>query len=298
MLTSSEIMDLENLPKKLAIIGGGFIALEFASMYAHFGSQVTIIQIGDTFLPKEDRDLANSIFNSLQTQGIEFQFNVEFTKIEDMQDKTLIHCRRDNQAIAFECDAFLVATGRKPNTEKLQCQNANLELDKRGAIKVNDLLQSNIPHIYALGDVNGGMQFTYISLDDYRIIRSQLENQTYTRANRKEIPTSVFINPSYSRIGLNEEEARKAGYEIKISKILASAIPKAQVLQKTTGLLKVIINAQNHHILGAMLFCEESYEMINLIKLAMDAGLKYETLRDTIYTHPTMTEVFNELFDI
>lgn len=198
----------------------------------------------------------------------------------------------------FECDSLLIATGRKPNTEKLQCQNANLELDKKGAIKVNDLLQSNIPHIYALGDVNGGEQFTYISLDDYRIIHSQFKNQSYTKAQRLKIPTSVFINPSYSRIGLNQEEALKAGYEIKIAKLPAAAIPKAQVLQKTTGLLKVIINAKNHEILGAMLFCEESHEMINLIKLAMDAGLKYEILRDTIYTHPTMSESFNELLDV
>lgn len=298
MLTSSTLMDLEKLPKKLAIIGGGFIALEFASMYASFGSQVSILQIGDSFLPKEDRDIAQTIFESLQAQGIEFEFNVEFAKIEDTQDKTLIHCRRNNQAIAFECDAFLVATGRKPNTEELQCQYANLELDSKGAIKVNDHLQSNIPHIYALGDVNGGSQFTYVSLDDYRIIYSRFKGQSYTRSQRREIPTSVFIAPSYSRVGLNEEEARKAGYEIKVAKLPAAAIPKAQVLRKTTGLLKAIINAQNHDILGVMLFCEESHEMINLIKLAMDAGLKYETLRDTIYTHPTMSEIFNELFDV
>lgn len=297
-LTSKELMDLENLPKKLAIIGGGFIALEFASMYASFGSEVSILQTGDRFLPQEDRDLAQAIFESLQAQGIEFHFNLKFTNIQDLQEKTLIHCQCNQEALVFECDSLLIATGRKPNTEKLQCQNANLELDKKGAIKVNDLLQSNIPHIYALGDVNGGEQFTYISLDDYRIIHSQFKNQSYTKAQRLKIPTSVFINPSYSRIGLNQEEALKAGYEIKIAKLPAAAIPKAQVLQKTTGLLKVIINAKNHEILGAMLFCEESHEMINLIKLAMDAGLKYEILRDTIYTHPTMSESFNELLDV
>lgn len=297
-LTSKELMELENLPKELAIIGGGFIALEFASMYASFGSKVTILQIGDTFLPREDRDLAQAIFESLQAQGIKFEFNLKFAKIQDLQDRTFIHCQRNGESLVFECDSLLIATGRKPNTAKLQCQNANLELDERGAIKVNDLLQSNIPHIYALGDVNGGMQFTYISLDDYRIIDSQFKDQAYTKSQRRQIPTSVFINPSYSRIGLNEEEARKAGYQIKIAKLPTASIPKAQVLQKTTGLLKAIINAENHEILGVMLFCEESHEMINLIKLAMDAGLKYEVLRDMIYTHPTMSEIFNELFDV
>ena len=151
-----------------------------------------------------------------------------------------------------------------------------------------------------MGDVNGGPQFTYISLDDYRIVKSQLtkEEDKLSIKNRINVPSTLFIDPAYSRVGLNEKEARDLGYEIKIAKLPASAIPKAQVLQSPEGILKAIIDLKTNKILGAMLFCEESYEVINVIKLAMDAGLPYTFLRDQIYTHPTMTESLNDLFNV
>ena len=149
-----------------------------------------------------------------------------------------------------------------------------------------------------MGDVVGGLQFTYVSLDDFRIVWSQLNGGQYNEKKRQNVPYSVFITPSFSRVGLNEDEAGKAGYHVKIAKLAAAAIPKAQVLKQPDGLLKVIIDEDTNKILGAMLFCEESYEMINLIKLAMDADLDYQILRDQIYTHPTMSEAFNDLFAV
>lgn len=147
-----------------------------------------------------------------------------------------------------------------------------------------------------MGDVTGGLQFTYISLDDSRIVTDALNSGPRTTANRGAVPYSVFMDPPFSRVGLSEDEARSAGYDLKIARIPAAAIPKAQVLRKTDGLLKVIIDAKTDQILGAHFFCEESHEMINLIKLAMDAKLPYPVLRDGIYTHPTMSEGLNDLF--
>jgi pyruvate/2-oxoglutarate dehydrogenase complex dihydrolipoamide dehydrogenase (E3) component len=144
--------------------------------------------------------------------------------------------------------------------------------------------------------VVGGLQFTYISLDDSRIVLSALNGGTRTNKNRGFVPYSVFIDPPFSRIGLSEKEARAAGYEVMLGSLPAAAIPKANVLEKPQGLLKVIINKANHEILGAHLYCAESHELINQIKLAMDNHIPYEYLRDEIYTHPTMSEAFNDLF--
>ena len=147
-----------------------------------------------------------------------------------------------------------------------------------------------------MGDVAGGLQFTYISLDDSRIVKSQiLGNGERTTKNRGEIPYSVFLDPPFSRVGLTEQEARDQGHEIMIAKLPAAAVPKAQILNKQTGLLKVIVDAQSGLILGAHLFCAESHEMIQIFKLAIDAHLPYTVLRDSIYTHPTMSEAINDL---
>lgn len=298
IFTSKTLMNSSILPKHLLIIGGGFIALEFAAIYANFGSKVTLLQRKETFLEKEDKDIAESIYESFQQKGIEILCGVEFVEIEDKGDISILSIKHNGQSLKLEADAILSATGREPNTKSLCCDKAGVELDASGAIIVNDKLQSNVSHIYALGDVNGGTQFTYVSLDDYRIIVSNMCNTGYNRTKRKVLPSSVFIDPPFSKVGLSEKEAIKIGYEIKVAKLPAAMIPKAIVLKKPQGLLKAIINAKTNEILGAALFCEESYEMINLIKLAMDSNLSYEILRDQIYTHPTMSEAFNDLFNV
>ncbi|HEG6276816.1 TPA: FAD-dependent oxidoreductase [Campylobacter jejuni] len=298
VLTSKELMAQENLPKHLVIIGGGYIALEFACIYANFGSKVTLLQRNDTFLGKEDKDFADLIFQNLENKQIDIRLGVQFKEIKDFDQKSIVFFTQDHQDFEIECDMILLATGRKANTLGLSCDKAGIQLDKRGFIIVDDTLKTNKDSFYALGDVNGGLQFTYVSLDDYRIAYAPFRQQNYTKSKRKVIPYSVFIDPPFSRVGLNEKESIDAGYRIKVVKLPVVAIPKAQVLKKTYGLLKAIINEENDEILGAMLFCEESHEMINIVKLAMDTNLKYQVLRDQIYTHPTMSESFNDLFDI
>lgn len=197
----------------------------------------------------------------------------------------------------LKADAVLTATGRVPNTEGLNCEAAGIELTPRGAVKVDELLRTTASGIWAMGDVTGGLQHTYVSLDDSRIIWSQITgNGFYTVNDRKNVPYSVFLSTPYSRVGLNEQEAKAAGYRVKIASLPAAAIPKAQVLKKPEGILKAVLDEAPGRILGAMLLCQESYEMINLVKMAMDFGGDYRILRDRIYTHPTMTEAFNDLF--
>ena len=294
--TSEGMMALPELPRRLAIIGGGYIGLEFASMYTSFGSKVTVVQDGDVFLPREDADIAAEIKSVLEKRGVSFVTGAKITEIAGEQAFASVHFTKDSAEYQLEAEAVLVATGRRPNTDALNAAAAGVDLTPRGAVQVNEHLKTTAPNIWAMGDVVGGLQFTYISLDDYRIVLSQLNGGEKTTANRKNIPYSVFLSVPFSRVGLNEQEAKDKGYNVKIVKMPAAAIPKAQVLRTTDGILKAVIDADSGKILGAMLFCEESYEMINLVKLAMDADLPYTALRDGIYTHPTMTEAFNDLF--
>ena len=227
-----------------------------------------------------------------------FEMNVQTEEIENAGSEAVVHYKKDGTALTAGADAVLIATGRKPNTEGLNLEAAGVEKTPRGAVKVDEKLRTSVPNIWAMGDVAGGLQFTYVSLDDFRIVKDQLTGSGKRASSDRTVPYSVFIDPPFSRVGLNEEEAAAQGYHVKIAKLPAAAIPKAQVLRKPVGLLKAVIDADTNKILGTMLFCEESYEMINIVKLAMDAGLDYTVLRDQIFTHPTMSEALNDLFAV
>lgn len=292
VFTSDQLLDLEELPKQLTIIGGGFIGLEFASMYAGFGSKVNVLIHNDSFLPNEDNDMALEIKKVLESKGINFIFNANTTKI--INDK--LYYKKDDKEEVINETKVLVAIGRIANIKELDLENAGVE---GGLVKVDKHHKTSVDNIYAMGDVCDRLQFTYISLDDYRIVMSTLfENGKYSESDRGNIPSSVFLSPSFSKIGIIEKEAIKQGYNIKVSKMPASAIPKAQVIRKTQGYLKAIVDKDTNKILGVFMLCEDSHEIINIVKVAMDLNADYTVLRDTIYTHPTMSEVLNSLLDI
>lgn len=294
--SSETLMDLQKLPPRLVIIGGGYIGLEFASMYSNFGSKVTVLQEGERLIPREDMDIAEQIQKALEEKGITFQLNVKIHRILNKGEYSEVVFEWQGRQCILEAEVILIATGRKPNTDELNTEAAGVKLTARGAVEVDETLHTSAPNIWAMGDVAGGLQFTYISLDDFRVIWSQKTGGDYTTAKRQYVPYSVFIDPGFSRVGFNEQEALEQGYSIKVAKLPVAAIPKAQVLKNTTGILKAVVNADTNKILGAMLFCEESYEMINIIKLAMDFNADYTILQNQIFTHPTMSEALNDLF--
>lgn len=297
--TSEGLLNLTELPSRLVIIGGGYIGVEFSSIYASFGSKVTILQDGDIFLPREDEEIAGAVRESLESRGICVMTGVKVKALEQAEGKALVAVDNGKEVQKLEAEAVLVATGRRPNTAGLNLEAAGVEIGPRGGIITDDSLTTTAPHIYAMGDVRGGLQFTYISLDDFRIVKSKvLGDGSYTLKERGAVPYSVFLIPPFSRVGLSEKEAVEKGYKVKVARLAAAAIPKAQVLEQPAGLLKAVIDEETGLILGAHLFCQESYEMINMIKLAMDAKVPYQVLRDTIYTHPTMSEAFNDLFAV
>lgn len=297
MVLSESLIDQDTLPEKLVIIGGGYIGMEFASIYANFGSSVTIIQDGPVFLPREDKEIAQEVRKSLEARGMRVILSAQVTSVQDQADSAVLTVQTEAGVENLEADTILVATGRRPNLEDLHPEAAGVELTPRGAVQTDAFLRTTVPHIWAMGDIVGGLQFTYISLDDFRIVKDQLLGDgSRSTENRGAVPYSVFLDPPFARVGLSEKEARDKGFDVKIAKLPVAAIPKAQVLRKTTGLLKAVIDAKTNQILGAHLFCEESHEIINLVKLAIDAKLPYTVLRDAIYTHPTMSEALNDLF--
>lgn len=294
LFDSQGLLNISYQPKHLVIIGGGYIALEFASMFANFGSKVTVIERGEHIMPREDQDVVAHATKDLEDKGITFVTNAETLEFKNKNNQTTIVTSKGN----FSADAVLIATGRIPNTD-LALEQTDVELGERGEIKVNEHLQTSVEHIYAVGDVKGGLQFTYISLDDFRILKSTLYgDQSRTTLNRGTIPYTVFIDPPFSRVGLTAKEAQSQGYNYIENTLLVAQIPRHKINNDARGIFKVIIDKDTDLILGATLYGKESEEIINLIKLAIDQHIPYQVLRDTIYTHPTIVESFNDLFNI
>lgn len=296
ILDSTAAMDQNSLPNELVILGAGYIGMEFASMFARYGAKVTVLDTNKKFLKREDDDISEMIFNDLSQDGIEFNLGVKVVEVRDLSDKVEIVYEINGQKRTVKADKLLVATGRKPVTEGLGLENTDIKLDERGAIKVDDYLRTTAENVWTIGDVKGGPQFTYISLDDFRIIFDQLYGKGERKvSDRKLVPYSVFTTPALSRVGLNEVEAKNKGIEYKLFKLATTSIPKAKVIGNTRGMYKILVNPDTEEILGATIYGEESYEVINLIALAMKAKLPYTMLGDQIYTHPTMSEALNDV---
>lgn len=295
--TSTSIMELAELPEHLVIVGGGYIGLEFASMFASFGSRVTVLEGYSELIPREDRDIAAAVKETLEKKGIVFRLNAKVQSI----DKTVVlyEDTEQKETLRVEADAILLATGRRPNTAGLNLDAAGVKTDERGAVIVDDHLRTTVPNIRAIGDVKGGLQFTYISLDDYRIIREDLfGNHERNTGDREPVSYSVFIDPPLSHIGMNEETAKKKGFTVKTNIVIVASIPRTKTIDETDGLMKVVVDANTNKILGCTLFSPESSEMINSVAIAMKAGLDYTFLRDFIFTHPSMSESLNDLMNL
>ncbi|SJZ50255.1 dihydrolipoyl dehydrogenase family protein [Mycoplasmopsis verecunda] len=294
VLYSTGMLDLTELPKKLLVIGSGFIGLEFASMYANFGSKVTVLSPHDSFLPSEDKSDADEVKKALEAQRIIFITNANLTLIKDYAKGTKVQAEVDGQEWEDYFDAILVAIGRIPNVEGLNLKSAGVEM-QNGAIKVDENLKTTTNNIWAVGDCKGGAFFTYISLDDSRIVLPQLldQNNDRTTNNRPVVPWSMFIDPAYARVGLNEKEADKQGIKYEVRRLATAAMPKAHVINETRGFNKILVDEKGY-IIGATLFNYEAAEMINIISLAMVYKIKFMDLKNFIYTHPIFIENLNE----
>lgn len=297
--TSETLLQRSELPARLLILGAGAIGLEFATIYAGFGSEVTLLEAGNRFLPKTDRDIAESMLESLKRKKIEVRLNVRALSVYDTPNGiTLTYTDGvDGTPYFLEGDVLLLATGRRPVSDELNLHAAGIQTDARGAIIVNEQLHTTSPRIWALGDVKGGAQYDYLSIDDFRIISNRLFGNKKRRTDdRLPIPYAIFTDPPLAHIGMTEEEAVKRGFSIQVSRLPAAIVPRARTLQNMDGMMKAVINAHTGRIIGCTLLCVDAPEVINMVSLAMKTGQHYSFLRDFIFTHPSMSEGLNDLF--
>ena len=295
-LTSESIMELEQLPEHLIVLGSGYIGLEFAQMFRRFGARVTTIGQSEQILSQQDPDIAIAVQTLLERDSIEFLLKAKVLRVERTGNETILQIQVADREMTLQGSHLLVAVGREPTTDSLNLAAAGVATDARGFIRVNDRLETNVPGIWALGDINGGPQYTHVALDDYRIVKANLIDRGNRSTRERWVPSCLFIDPELAHVGLTETEAQQQGYAIRVAKLDASAIPRARTLGQTDGVLKAIVDTETGRILGCSLLCNEAGEVISTVQMVMQAQMPYTVLRDGVLAHPTMTEGLNLLF--
>lgn len=295
-LDSTSIMELGAVPEHLLILGGSYIALEFGQMFRRFGSQVTVVEQSDRLMEREDADVSEEITKILTEDGLTIITEAKTTKAAQSDSGVTLTLETKAGEKTIIGSHLLVAVGRTPNTDALDLPTAGVEADDHGFVKVSDTLETNVPGVYALGDVKGGPQFTHISYDDFRIIRANLlENGSRTTKNRM-VPYTMFTDPQLGRVGMTEAEAKKSGKNIQVAKIPMTEVARAIETDETRGFMKAIVDADTKQILGAAILCVDGGEVMAVLEVAMMGCLPYTALRDATLAHPTLAESLNNLF--
>ena len=296
-LTNETVMELTTVPEHLVVLGGGYVGLEFAQMFSRFGSQVSIIQNTAQIVPREDPEVAAELQKSLEAEGITFLLNARATNVERKDGTVRIAIDQQGATRAISASHLLVATGRRPNTEDLLPERAGLTTDKKGFIKVNSRLETNVPGIWALGDVKGGPAFTHISYNDYQIVSANLIEGKNLSIENRIVSYCVFTDPELGGVGLTEREAREKGYRLKIGSVPMTRVSRAIERDETAGLMRLIVNAENDQILGATILSSEGGETVHILYTLMLANLPYTLMKRAIYIHPTLAEGLFFLID-
>jgi pyruvate/2-oxoglutarate dehydrogenase complex dihydrolipoamide dehydrogenase (E3) component len=295
-LDNVSIMELDEVPEHLLVLGGGYIGLEFAQMFHRFGSKVTIVQNSLQLLPKEDSDIAEEIAKILRDDGLEILLGAKAEAASKTTNGVSLTVTIGGSSPKVEGTHLLVATGRKPNTEALNLPAAGIEADERGYVRVNDWLETNVPGVYAVGDVNGGPAFTHIAYDDYRILKTNLlDGGNRSTANRM-LPYCVFIDPQLGRVGLSENEAKEQGRKVRVAKLPMTSVARALETGRSRGFMKALVDLETEEILGAAVLGEDGGEIMSLLEIAMMGKLKFSALRDGTFAHPLYSESLNNLF--
>ncbi|GAB4427907.1 MAG: mercuric reductase [Chloroflexi bacterium OHK40] len=295
-LDSTSIMELGELPEHLLVLGGGYIGLEFGQMFRRFGSAVTIVQRGPRLLAREDGDVAEAVAGILREDGIEILLDTSAVSVAGRPGEIRLTVRTPLGARVIEGSHLLVATGRRPNSDRLGLEVAGIAVDERGNIQVNERLETTAEGVYAMGDITGGPAFTHISYDDYRILRANLLRGEQATTRGRMVPYTVFIDPQLGRVGLGEEDARKAGRAVKVARLPMDRVARALEVGEARGLMKAVVDAESGQILGTAVLGIEGGEIMSMIQLAMMGGLPYTNLRDGVFAHPTLAEALNNLF--
>ena len=296
-LDSTTIMELDEVPQRLLVLGGGYVGLEFAQMFRRFGSEVAVVQRGPQLLAREDADIAEAVAEILHQDGVEVLLGTEAQSIR--QDKSggieLTVNGPDGEG-TLSGSHLLVAAGRPPNTDGLNLEAAGVETDGRGFVKVDERLETNVPGVYALGDVKGGPAFTHVSYNDYQVIEANLLHAGDATITDRLVPYTVFMDPQLGRVGLGEGEAREQGRDVRVASMPMAHVARALEMDESRGMMKAVVDGGTGEILGCAILGIEGGEIMAMIQIAMMGNLPYTALRDGMFAHPTLAESLNSLF--
>ncbi len=295
-LTSTSLMELDELPEHLIILGGGYIGLEFGQMYRRFGSQVTILEQGEKFLPREDDDIAAQVLEFLEAEAIQVITRAQTTRVQKKGEKLILTLKTGEEERIITGSHLLVAAGRTPNIVSLNLPAAGVEIDKRGYIKANGKLETSVTGIYVIGDVKGGPAFTHISYNDYLILYNNLVEGKDESIEGRMVPYTMFTDPQLGRVGITEQEARENNLNIRVATLPMAHVARAIETGDTRGLMKAIVDADTGKILGAAILAQEGGEVMSVLQMAMVGNITWHQIKDMVFAHPLYAESLNNLF--
>jgi pyruvate/2-oxoglutarate dehydrogenase complex dihydrolipoamide dehydrogenase (E3) component len=291
-LTHVEALELDRVPARLIVLGGGYVGLEFAQAMRRLGSKVTVVERNNALIHREDPDVTAAMADLFRDEGIEVVTGATISKVEGKSGESV---RLHTSAGVIAGTDLLVAGGRLPNTDGIGLATAGVEIDERGHVRVDDRRRTTAEGVWAVGDCAGGPYFTHISFDDFRVVLDNLAGGNRTTSGRQ-VPFCLFTDPELARVGLSEREAKERGIDYRLAKIPMADVLRTHTLFETRGFMKALIEANGNRILGFTAFGVEAGEIMAAVQVVMAANLPYTVLRDMVLTHPTMAEGLGDLF--
>ena len=296
LLTNRNIMELKEVPQHLLVLGGNYLGLEFGQMFRRFGSEVTIVELGDQIVPREDPEVSESLKDALEAEGMSVHLGSRTIRIAKTPHGLEIAVeKKDGATHTLKGTHLLVAIGQVPNSDDLGLEKAGIETDENGFIRHDSKLQTSVPGIWVMGDVKGGPAFTHVSHDDYLVIYDNLVNGKNRTIDNRLIPYALYTDPELGRVGLTEREARRAGFHLKIGSLPVAEVMRAIERSETNGLMKIVINADNDRILGVAILGPEGGELVQVLMALMMADAPWTLFKNAMFIHPTLAEGFYSL---
>jgi pyruvate/2-oxoglutarate dehydrogenase complex dihydrolipoamide dehydrogenase (E3) component len=289
-LTNSSMMEVDFLPEHLLVVGGSYIGLEFAQAYRRFGSRVTVVEAADRLISREDEDVSNAVREILEGEGIEIRLNANCIRVARAGNGVSVGLDCAAGSNKVEGSHLLLAVGRRPNTDELGLEAAGIETDRRGFIQVDDQLRTNVPGIWAMGDVNGRGAFTHTSYNDYEIVAANLFDGGKRSLAGRIACYGLFIDPPLGRIGLTEREVRASGVPALKATLPMSSVGRARVWSETQGFMKLLVGAESKRILGATILGVGGDEVVQILMDLMYADAPYTVVAEAMHIHPTVAE--------
>jgi len=289
-LTNAEALSLRNKPASMVVLGGRALGLEFAQMYSHLGTEVTLLQRSDRIIPEEEPEVSQALRQYLEDEGIEIKTGVEVKRVYQIQGEKVIVATANGRKFEARGDELLLATGRDPNTNRLGLETVPVRLRKDGAVKVDREMHTTARHVWAAGDVIGEPMLETIAAKEGATAAENALLGTHRKIDFLPVPRAIFTSPQVASVGLTEKEAHEGGYECACRTIPMSKVPKAVIIRDTRGLVKMVAEASTGRILGVHILAENAADIIHEAVLAVKHKLTVDDIIDTVHVFPTMTE--------